>query len=98
TNRTQTNSNDRITLRKSVSNGLILDETSQAGQSQVKLMPILESGENEDKLNEQQPTRINQKISFKTTTLDWTPNEYVSSRISPLLDFLINDVVVVVVV
>ncbi|CAF4353277.1 unnamed protein product, partial [Rotaria magnacalcarata] len=61
-------------LIKKSSNGLILDETSQAGQSQVKLMPILESGENEDKLNEQQPTRINQKISFKTTTLDWTPN------------------------
>ncbi|CAF1934565.1 unnamed protein product [Rotaria magnacalcarata] len=62
-------------LIKKSSNGLILDETSQAGQSQVKLMPILESGENEDKLNEQQPTRINQKISFKTTTLDWTPND-----------------------
>ncbi|CAF2182819.1 unnamed protein product, partial [Rotaria magnacalcarata] len=29
-------------LIKKSSNGLILDETSQAGQSQVKLMPILE--------------------------------------------------------
>jgi hypothetical protein len=61
-------------LIKKSSNGLNLDETLQAGQSQIKLMPILEGGENEDKLIEQQ-TRFNKGISL--TTIDWTPTEYV---------------------
>jgi len=39
-------------------------------------MPILESGENDDKLIEQQPTRFNKEISLTTTTLDWTPTEH----------------------
>lgn len=39
-------------------------------------MPILEGGENEDKLTEQQPIRLNDKLTLTTTTLDWTPNEY----------------------
>jgi hypothetical protein len=61
-------------LIKKSSNGLNLDETSQTGQSQIKLMPILEGGENEDKLTEKQ-TRFPKEISLTTTTLDWTPTE-----------------------
>jgi hypothetical protein len=67
-------SNKTTSLIKKSSNGLNLDETSQAGQSQIKLMPILEGGENEDKLIEQQQTRL-KEISL--TTIDWTPIEYV---------------------
>jgi hypothetical protein len=37
-------------------------------------MPILEGGENEDKLTEKQ-TRFPKEISLTTTTLDWTPTE-----------------------
>jgi hypothetical protein len=54
-------------LIKKSSNGQNLDEISSTGQSQIKLMPILEGGENEDKLNI--PSTIN------TTTIDWTPVE-----------------------
>ncbi|CAF3914706.1 unnamed protein product [Rotaria sp. Silwood1] len=69
-------------LIKKSSNGHNLDETLQTGQSQIKLMPILEGGENEDKFNEQQQqqqTRSNKEISLTTTTLDWTPTENESS-------------------
>ena len=59
------------TLIKKSSNGVNLDETSQANQAQMKLMPILEGGENEDKLMEQ-PTRFPKKM---LTTIDWTPTE-----------------------
>jgi len=70
------NKNSTSLIKKS-SDGHNLDETSQTGQSQIKLMPILEGGENEDKLIEQQPTRVNKEISLTTTTLDWTPTEYI---------------------
>ena len=62
------------TLVKNPSNGHSLEETPQTGQAQVKLMPILEGGENEDKVNEQ-PTRLPKEMSLTTTTLEWTPNE-----------------------
>jgi len=62
------NKNNTSSIKKS-SHGL--DEISQ-----IKLMPILESGENDDKLIEQQPTRFNKEISLTTTTLDWTPTEH----------------------
>lgn len=39
-------------------------------------MPILEGGENEDKLIEQTTTRMNIPSTMTTTTLDWTPAEY----------------------
>jgi len=66
------------TLIKKSSNGLNLDEISQTNQSQIKLMPILEGGENDDKLIEQQQqqTRFNKEINLTTTTLDWTPTEH----------------------
>ncbi len=67
-------SKNSTSLVKKSSNGLNLEETSQTGQSQIKLMPILESGENDDKSTEQQ-TRLPKEMSFRTTTLDWTPNE-----------------------
>jgi hypothetical protein len=70
------NKTDTTSTKKS-GNGLPLDETSQTGQSQMKLMPIWEGGENEDKLIEQQQIRFKKEISFTTTTLDWTPTEYV---------------------
>lgn len=38
-------------------------------------MPILEGGENDDKLIEQQQNQPRKEISL--TTLDWTPAEYV---------------------
>ncbi|CAF0868993.1 unnamed protein product [Adineta steineri] len=60
-------------LIKKSSNERNLDETSQINQSQIKLMPILEGGENEDKSLEQ--TRFNKDKPFKTTTLHWTPAE-----------------------
>ncbi len=69
--------NKNTSLIKKSSNEHNLDETSQTGQSQIKLMPILEGGENEDKLNEQQSIRLNKEISLRTTTLDWTPTEYI---------------------
>jgi hypothetical protein len=71
------NSTTNTSLIKKSSNGLIPDETIQTGQSQIKLMPILEGGESEDKLTEQQQTRLNKEISFARATIDWTPNEYV---------------------
>ncbi|CAF1253311.1 unnamed protein product [Rotaria sordida] len=72
-NTTSTN----ISLMKKSSNGQNLDDISSTGQSQIKLMPILEGGENEDKLIEQSTTRINTNIStmINTTTIDWTPAE-----------------------
>jgi hypothetical protein len=64
-------SNKNTSLIKKSSNGLNLDETSQ-----IKLMPpILEGGENEDKLIDHS-TRLNKDISL-TRTIDWTPNEYI---------------------
>jgi len=71
------NTTTNTSLIKKSSHEHNLDETSQTGQSQIKLMPILESGENEDKLNEQQSSRLNKEISLTTTTLDWTPTEYI---------------------
>ncbi len=64
-----------VSLVKKSSNGQNLDEISSTGQSQIKLMPILEGGENEDKLIEQSVTRINIPSTITTTTLDWTPTE-----------------------
>jgi len=64
-------SNKNTSLIKKSSNGLNLDETSQ-----IKLMPpILEGGENEDKLIDH-PTRLSKDISL-TRTIDWTPTEYI---------------------
>ena len=72
------NKNNSTVIKKS-SNGLNLEET---GQSQIKLMPILESGENDDKLVDQQlSTRLNKNLTLTTTTLDWTPNEYLEKSI-----------------
>jgi hypothetical protein len=62
-------------LVKKSSNGQNLDEISSIGQSQIKLMPILEGRENEDKLIEQSTTRMNITSTITTTTLDWTPVE-----------------------
>ena len=62
---------------KKSSNGSNVDETSQTGQSQIKLMPILEGGENEDKSTESTQNRVRKEISLGTTTIDWTPTEYV---------------------
>ena len=61
-------------LVKKSSNDLNLDETTPSGQSQIKLMPILEGGESEDKSIEQ--PRLNTEISL-TTTIHWTPTEYI---------------------
>ncbi|CAF4033408.1 unnamed protein product [Rotaria sp. Silwood2] len=73
TNATATN----ISLMKKSSNGQNFDDISITGQSQIKLMPILEGGENEDKLTEQSTARINANIPtmINTTTIDWTPME-----------------------
>ncbi|CAF2071055.1 unnamed protein product [Rotaria magnacalcarata] len=70
-NKTTTTSTNILLIKKS-SNGQNLDDGLSTGQSQVKLMPILESAENED------------KIMMTTTTLDWTPaeNESTASRAS----------------
>lgn len=57
-------------LVKKSSNGQNLDDISTTGQSQIKLMPILEGGENEDKLIEQRPA-----IRISSTTINWTPIE-----------------------
>jgi hypothetical protein len=69
-NSTSTN----VSLIKKSSNGQNLDDSSSTGQSQIKLMPIMESGENEDKSIEQPATnRINTNIS--STIINWTPTE-----------------------
>jgi hypothetical protein len=60
-------------LVKKSSNGQNLDEISSTGPSQIKLMPILEGGENEDKLIEQPTIRIN--IPSTIQTIHWTPVE-----------------------
>jgi hypothetical protein len=60
-------------LVKKSSNGQHLDEISSTGPSQIKLMPILEGGENEDKLIEQPTIRIN--IPSTIQTIHWTPVE-----------------------
>lgn len=62
---------------KKSSNGSNPDETSQTGQSQIKLMPILEGGESEDKSTEFTQSRLPKEMSLTTTTIDWTPTEYV---------------------
>ncbi len=59
-----------VSLVKKSSNGQNLDETSTTGQSQIKLLPILEGGESEDKSIEQSATR-----NISTTTIAWTPTE-----------------------
>jgi hypothetical protein len=59
---------------KKTSSGLNLDENSS---TQIKLMPILEGGENEDKSIEQQPGQVNASIS---RTINWTPSEYVKVK------------------
>ncbi|UJR27515.1 hypothetical protein I4U23_008799 [Adineta vaga] len=59
-------------LIKKSSNGIVIDDTIQTNQSQIKLMPIIEGGEMEDKISEL-PTPLNKVISLRTTTLDWTP-------------------------
>ncbi|CAF0804572.1 unnamed protein product [Adineta ricciae] len=64
----------KTSLTKKSSNGTATDEPTSTNQAQIKLMPILEGGETEDKLSEL-PTRPNKGISLTTTTLDWTPNE-----------------------
>ena len=61
-------------MTKKSSNGTATDEPISANQAHIKLMPILEGGETEDKLSEL-PIRPNKGISLTTTTLDWTPNE-----------------------
>jgi len=75
-NKMNTTSTNASLVKKS-SNGQNLDEISSTGQTQIKLMPILEGGENEDKLIEQSTTRINIPSTIKT--LDWTPVENESS-------------------
>ncbi|CAF0721114.1 unnamed protein product [Adineta ricciae] len=62
------------TLVKKSSNSQNLDEISSPGQSQAKLMPIMEGGESEDKSTESSSTtRIN--TNFPSTIIDWTPME-----------------------
>lgn len=81
-------------LAKKSSNGITLDEASQINTSQIKLMPIMEGGEADDKLAEL-PHRLNKELSLTTTTLDWTPTEYVScesvsNRVNPWPFFRID--------
>jgi len=64
-----------VSLVKKSSNDQNVDENASTGQSQIKLMPILEGGENEDKLIEQSTTRVNIPSTITTTTIDWTPTE-----------------------
>jgi len=64
-----------VSLVKKSNNGQNLDEISSTGQSQIKLMPILEGGENEDKLIEQSTSLIHIPSTINTTTIDWTPVE-----------------------
>jgi len=64
-----------VSLVKKSSNDQNLDENESTGQSQIKLMPILEGGENEDKLIEQSTTGVNIPSTITTTTIDWTPTE-----------------------
>ncbi len=64
-----------VSLVKKSSNDQNLDENLSTGQSQIKLMPILEGGENEDKLIEQSTTRINTPSTITATTIHWTPME-----------------------
>ena len=56
---------------KKSTSGQTSDENISIAQSQIKLMPILEGGENEDKLTEASTTRRN----LPTTTIAWTPTE-----------------------
>jgi hypothetical protein len=74
-NKTNTTSITNVSLVKKSSNGQNLDEIPSTGQTQIKLMPILEGGESEDKLIEQSITRINIPSTIKTTTIHWTPVE-----------------------
>ena len=72
------NKSNTTSLVKKSSNGQNLDENLSAGQTQVKLMPILEGGESEDKAIEQSTIRMNTNIPSiinTTTTIDWTPTE-----------------------
>jgi hypothetical protein len=57
-----------VSLIKKSSNGQNLDDSSSTGQSQIKLMPIMESGENEDK-------SIEQSVTNRSTIINWTPME-----------------------
>lgn len=57
---------------KKPTSGQTSDENASIGQSQIKLMPILEGGENEDKLSDPSTTRKNIPT---TTTIAWTPTE-----------------------
>ena len=63
-----------VTLTKKSSNGAV-DELSQAVHSQMKLMPILEGGENDDKPSGNQTRK---ESTMKATTINWTPMEYVA--------------------
>ncbi|CAF1165064.1 unnamed protein product [Adineta steineri] len=73
-----------ISLVKKSSNNQNLDDISSTGQSQIKLMPILESGENEDKSIEQ-PTTVRMNTTIPSTIINWTPsveNEPTTGRTS----------------
>ncbi|CAF1094426.1 unnamed protein product [Adineta steineri] len=73
-----------ISLVKKSSNNQNLDDISSTGQSQIKLMPILESGENEDKSIEQSTT-VRMNTTIPSTIINWTPsveNESTTGRTS----------------
>ena len=56
--------------KKSSSGSINPDDASQAGHIQMKLLPIMEGGENDDQQNRKD-------ASIKATTISWTPTEYV---------------------
>ncbi|UJR21655.1 hypothetical protein I4U23_024732 [Adineta vaga] len=62
-----------VSLVKKSSNGQNLDDTSSSGQSQIKLMPIMEGGESEDKSTEQTTTTIRMSTNVPSTIINWTP-------------------------
>jgi hypothetical protein len=66
-----------VSLVKKSSNGQNVDDISSTAQAQIKLMPILEGGENEDKLIEQSAARVSTNIPsmISTRTIHWTPLE-----------------------
>lgn len=64
-----------VSLAKKPSNGQSLDDSSSLAQAQAKLMPILEGGENDDKLVEQPTAGTRLTTTLPSTIIDWTPSE-----------------------
>ena len=58
--------------KKSSSGSVNPDDGTQAGHINMKLLPIMEGGENDDQQNRKDTT-------MKATTISWTPTEYVQT-------------------